>query len=145
MCCLKVDNCADFKEWVAALGAAWEALSPDAAAALFPPMLDFYETPFGPQVTSREQIRDIWLEVPATHRDVEFQFEVLAFDALTKLGIAHWRASFNRIPDGDRFKLDGIYKVIYNQKGEVSEFRQWYNAVGQTASNPSQLRSGRLA
>ena len=124
---LPVHNATQFGSWVSALGQAWVDCNPDAAANLFPLELDFHETPFGPNVKTREQIRELWMEVPVAHKNIEFRSETITFDITTRTGIAHWSAKFERIPSGKIAELDGIYKVVFNAKGEVVEFRQWYN------------------
>ena len=130
---ISVHNLTHFANWVRALGQAWIDRDPEAASGLFPLTLDFHETPFGPHVRTREQIRELWKEVPSAHKNVEFNSEVIFYDEARRIGIAHWWAKFERVLSGATAELDGIYKVVFNSSGEVAEFRQWYNTRSSSA------------
>jgi hypothetical protein len=115
-----------FQDWMAALGAAWEARDPDAAAALFTEDVRYHETPFDEPMVGVEAVRAYWAEVPEGQRDVHFGFEVLATTA--NGGLARWQASFERIPaNGSRRELDGVVMVELDGSGRCTLLREWWH------------------
>jgi limonene-1,2-epoxide hydrolase len=115
-----------FKQWLDALGHAWEGRDPDAAARLFTENATYQETPFEEPMRGQAAIRAYWEEVPRGQDQVKFACEVLAFDGQGE-GIAHWRASFARVPSGVRVELDGILVVQLDESGLCTEFREWWH------------------
>jgi hypothetical protein len=115
-----------FRDWMAALGAAWEARDPDAAAALFAEGVHYHETPFDPPLVGLDAVRAYWAEVPEGQRDVRFGFEVLA--TTPHGGLARWWASFERIPaNGARRELDGVVLVELDGGGRCTLLREWWH------------------
>ncbi len=115
-----------FHDWMAALGAAWEARDPAAAAALFAEDVRYHETPFDEPMVGVEAVRAYWAEVPERQRDVRFGFEVLA--TTPKGGLARWQAWFERIAaDGTRRELDGVVMVELGDDGRCSLLREWWH------------------
>ena len=116
----------DFQAWLHRLACAWEHGDVEAAVSLFSSVEAYYETPFCAPVNSREEIRELWLEVPQTQNDISVQTSIISFQ--NNVGLAHWRAQFIRIPSRQRATLDGIYKVTFEDRGNCIEFRQWWNS-----------------
>jgi len=116
-------NRTSFTSWLDSLGKAWMSLNPKGAAAICAEDVDWHEGPFDKPVKSREEVEKIWADVPESHKDVEFQYEILSVD--NDLGIARWWASFTRVKTNERVTLDGIYKVRLNDSGLCKEFHQW--------------------
>ncbi len=53
------------------------------------------------------------------------RLEPLAF--AEDLGIAHWWASFLRIPSGKRVHLDGVLAATFDAEGKCRLFREWWH------------------
>ncbi len=115
-----------FHDWMAALGAAWEARDPDAAAALFTEDVRYHENPFDEPMVGVEAVRAYWAEVPERQRDVRFGFEVLA--ATPKGRLARWQTSYEPIPaNGTRRELDGVVMVELDGDGRCTLLREWWH------------------
>jgi len=114
-----------FKAWLDAYKRAWETRDPGAAEVLFSEQAVYLETPFGDPMRGRETIRAYWEHVPRTQDDVHFHYEVLAVAG--EAGIAHWWASFVRVPSGKRVHLDGIAAVTFDGDGKCQRFREWWH------------------
>jgi hypothetical protein len=115
-----------FRDWMAALGAAWEARDPAAAAALFAEGIRYHETPFDPPMVGLDAVHAYWAEVPEAQKDVRFGFEVLA--STPGGGVARWWASFERIPPtGARRELDGVVLVELDRGGRCTLLREWWH------------------
>jgi ketosteroid isomerase-like protein len=113
-----------FRRWFDALGKAWTNQDPKAAADICTNDVVYYETPFGDPLRSKTEVEQVWKDVPRSQKDIDFNYEVLTING--DLGIAHWRASFTRIPSGIKVTLDGIFTVKLNKNGLCKEFRQWW-------------------
>jgi hypothetical protein len=116
----------DFKKWLDAYGAAWEAGDPKAAVNLFGEAAEYYETPFDEPMVGRVAIETYWREgAGEAQREVRFQYEALAM--VGNQGLARWQASFVRIPSGSKVKLDGFLSAEFDADGKCSVFREWWH------------------
>jgi hypothetical protein len=113
-----------FKSWLNALGQAWITRDPKAAANICAENVLYFETPFDKPLTSKKEIEEIWLEVPNSQKDIEFNYEIVSVNQ--EIGVAKWRASFTRLPLGIRDTLDGIYIAKLDNDGLCKEFHQWW-------------------
>jgi uncharacterized protein (TIGR02246 family) len=116
---------AAFERWLTAYGCAWEARDPDAAAALYAEDGTYQVTPFVEPLRGRQAILEYWREVARTEEKIRFGCEILA--VTTECGIAHWWASFVRVPPGLPTKLDGVFLIALNSSGLCSSLREWWH------------------
>ena len=115
-----------FEVWMQAYGRAWEAGDPDAVTALFSADAAYHETPFDEPMTGSEAIRRYWSEgADQAQRNVRFGFVVLGVSAET--GLAHWWASFERVPSGVQVELDGVLQAEFDGAGRCRRFREWWH------------------
>lgn len=114
-----------FKSWLDAYGRAWETRDPQAAADLFTEDATYQETPFAEPMRGRSAILAYWSHVPRTQDHIRFGYEILA--VTNDVGVAHWWASFVRIPSQVQVKLDGIFVVSLDAENRCKEFREWWH------------------
>ncbi len=111
--------------WLKNLKDAWETKNPQAAIDLCSENVQWYETPFGEPLRTKKEIFDEWQTVPTDQKNIVVSYEIIII--ADTFGIAHWSATFTRIPSGEKAHLDGIYKVSLDDKNLCTEFHQWYN------------------
>jgi hypothetical protein len=116
---------AEFRRWLEAYGRAWEARDPQAAAEHFAQDGTYQVTPFVEPLRGRQAILEYWAEVARTEQDIQFEFEILGVTPVS--GIAHWRASFLRVPPGQKTKLDGIFVISLDAAGCCTSLREWWH------------------
>ena len=114
----------EFKVWLDAYGHAWETRDATAAADLFSDDAAYHETPFIEPMRGRAEITSYWSHVERTQEQVRFRYEILAIER--EQGIAHWRASFTRCPEGTRINLDGIFLITLNAERKCTVLREWW-------------------
>jgi nuclear transport factor 2 (NTF2) superfamily protein len=112
------------ERWLDAYGRAWETMDPDAAIALFTEDASYQETPYDDPMRGSDQIRAYWAGVPEAQRDIRFEHEILA--VVGNRGIAHWQASFTRVPSGADVTLDGIFVLDFDPDGRCETLREWW-------------------
>jgi ketosteroid isomerase-like protein len=114
---------AELTEWLQSYERAWEALDPDAAAALFTEDATYAWGPYEEPMRGRETIRARWTDVTSAQSDVQFGFETLGI--VDSGGVARWWCSFNV---GElKIELEGIFLLSLTDDGLCSEFREWFN------------------
>jgi hypothetical protein len=126
-----------FKSWLEAYDRAWETGDPQAAAALFTEDATYQETPFDAPMRGRDAIVAYWSDVPLRQEDIRFGYDILATTA--DQGIAHWWATFVRIPSGVRVKLDGVFAVTLDADNRCRTFREWWH---RQETGPTETPSG---
>lgn len=114
----------EFQSWLDAYGRAWETRDAETAAGLFADNASYFETPFVEPLRGRAEILAYWSHVAGTQEQIRFKYEVLAVAA--KQGIAHWWASFVRVPERTRVSLDGIFLITLNAEGRCETLREWW-------------------
>lgn len=114
----------EFQSWLDAYGRAWQACDANAAADLFTDNASYFETPFVEPLRGRAEILAYWSHVARTQEQIRFKNEILA--VTPQQGIAHWWASFVRVPEGTRVKLDGIFVITLNPEGRCETLREWW-------------------
>jgi hypothetical protein len=120
-----------FAAWLDQLGRVWETRDPQAVGALFSADALYQETPFDEPMRGRSAIVEYWSDVPKTQDHIRFSYEILAIGEET--GVAHWWASFVRLPAEARVKLDGICAVALDAEGRCTSFREWWHRQEQAA------------
>lgn len=115
-----------FKTWLELLGKAWREKNPTAAMNLCAENVIYYEEPFKEPFHGKQEVYDIWEEVPNFQKDIEFDYEILA--VTEAIGVAKWHATFTRLPSMEKAELEGIYSVKLNEDSLCTEFHQWWNS-----------------
>lgn len=110
--------------WLDAYGRVWERRDPDAVLELFADDAVYHETPFSPPLCGRDAIREYWRHVQRSQNQIRFSYESLTIDG--NRAVAHWSASFVRIPSGIKVKLDGIFLLTFNAEGRCQTLREWW-------------------
>lgn len=108
-----------FRQWLTALGDAWEAGDAGAAAALFTVGATLQPTPFAELVRGRRGIHEYFAELFSSGPRPSFSAQVLG--AGDTYGIAHWRVS-----SGDHV-MDGVFVCALDGRGRCTSFRQWWH------------------
>lgn len=114
-----------FRTWLDAYRDAWERRDPQAARELFSEQAVYVERPYQEPMRGRETIVEYWSHIPRTQDDVRVRLE--PFAVAGDLGIAHWWASFVRLPSGARVHLDGILAATFDDDGRCRLFREWWH------------------
>ncbi len=111
--------------WLRNYGKAWKEAAPQRASELFTEDCRYYETPFSKPEIGRDGVAKYWQAVPDSQSEVVFQHQVLAIQGQSV--IAHWSASFTRVPSGVHVKLDGVFALEFTDAGLCSSLREWWH------------------
>lgn len=114
-----------FRQWLEAYGPAWKSRDPQAAAELYTTDGTYRVTPFLEPLRGRQAVLEYWMEVSRTENEISFGYEILAITQ--RFGMAHWNASFVRMPPGLPTKLDGISVIALNAEGKCTLLREWWH------------------
>jgi hypothetical protein len=114
----------EFSSWLDAYGRAWESRDPVAAADLFSDNAAYHETPFVEPMRGRAEILAYWSHIERSQGRIRFGYEILAVSDSN--GIAHWWASFTRVPEATQVKLDGIFVITLNAEVQCTTLREWW-------------------
>ena len=113
------------KRWLEEYGRAWENRDPEAAAGLYAEHGSYQVTPFVEPLRGREAIRNYWVAVARTEKDIYFWYEILTQS--DRFGMAHWRASFEIVPQELKTRLDGIFLIQLDASGKCTALREWWH------------------
>jgi len=113
-----------FKNWLGKLMDIWTTKNPSGVLGLVAEKFIWYETPFDQLITTKELVQE-WQTV-LNQDEINVTYEILIIE--NNIGLAHWHATFTRLPSKAKAELDGIYKVTLDDNGKCTEFHQWYNS-----------------
>ena len=114
------------EQWLETLGRAWETSNADLAASLFDDAVVYRENPFDPPIQGHAAVRQYWLENLATQRKVRFEGKVLAVEGET--GVVNWKVEFERVPTGEKVRLDGVSLGRF-KSGKPVEWLEWWHKM----------------
>jgi hypothetical protein len=114
-----------FAAWMDGYGRAWEERDPQAAAMLYAGNGTYQVTPFVEPLVGRAAVLEYWTHVAETQENIQFGYEILA--VMPEHGIARWWASFVIVPQQLKTKLDGIFVIAIDEKGECLRLREWWH------------------
>ncbi len=110
--------------WLKTLGEAWVTKNPELIGSICAEDVKYYEHPFEEPRIGRQAVVGEWQNVPTSQKDITFDSDIIGITH--GIGIAHWRASFTRIPENKLDTLDGIFTVKLNELGLCTEFHMWW-------------------
>ncbi len=113
-----------FEDWLEWYKRAWEQRDAAAAAALFTEDGSYQESPFREPMRGPE-IADYWRRVAEEQRGIVFAYEIIAVEG--DVGVNRWQATFDHLPSGVHYVLDGIFVVRFAPTGRCSSFQEWWN------------------
>lgn len=116
---------AHFEQWMETYGRASAEDDPRTSANLFAENAAYYENPFEEPITGREAIFDYWNNGAQTLKDKESTFEILSVNGHS--GMARWQSKFTVIESRERFALDCLFVVEFNDEGLCQIFREWWH------------------
>jgi ketosteroid isomerase-like protein len=111
--------------WLTAYGQAWERRDAAAFGELFADDVRYHWTPFEEPKQGTGEVRDAFAAAVARQDRISFRFDVLTVDS--RVALAHWSCSFDRVGAGYRVRLDGIFQLEFNASGRCSVFREWWH------------------
>jgi hypothetical protein len=114
----------NLKNWLKTLGDAWTSKNPDLIGSICADDVKYYENPFEAPRVGRQAVISEWQNVPNSQRNITFNFDIIGIT--DGIGIAHWHASFTRIPEDKIDTLDGIFTIKLNENEMCTEFHMWW-------------------
>ncbi len=115
-----------FEDWLQNFDKAWEEKNPQAAADLFSYPVEYHETPFTPPYTTKEEIVQLWEEVPLSQKNITVKSNIILIQ--NDVCIAHWLAKFTRVKENKIAELDGVYYFKLNPQNLCYFFQMWWVA-----------------
>jgi hypothetical protein len=115
-------NISKYYIWLTAIKKSWEEKNFDVLSDVLADDLEYFESPFGPPLTSKNVVVEQWKKDLAAQSDIEFTYQVLA--AWEFHCIANWSVHFVR--DGKVVYLDGIFYFKLNEENKCKFFKQWW-------------------
>jgi hypothetical protein len=116
----------DFEKWLVSYGAAWQSGDAEAAIRLFADNAEYHENPFGDPMVGKDAIHRYWSDgAGESQKDVQFTYRAIA--VVERKGLAHWSASFIRVPSGNQVELDRFLMAEFDVSGKCIVFREWWH------------------
>ena len=112
--------------WLLSYGRAWQARDAIAFSELFSPDAIYHWTPFREPQLGRQAIASAVSAAFSRQCDIQFKSRLLA--GSSEPYVAHWSCEFTRVTSGRRVKVDGIFLLRFDDRGQCQEFREWWHS-----------------
>lgn len=119
----RLANMSLFESWIKKLKEIWESRSPQTVGELCADTFEWYEMPGDEPLVSLDALVDEW-NVILTQKNISFTYQIISF--LDGIGVAQWQASYTDQKSGKQAELDGIFKIVLDETGKCTVFRQWF-------------------
>ena len=114
----------DLQIWLDKLKNAWIEKDIDTVLSIFSQTKKYFEDPFSPPGINANDIKSFWGEIKSQNI-IRLEFIPLAIDG-NKV-IINWYLKCSDAADLQNvIELDGIYFILFNEKFECIEFKQWW-------------------
>jgi hypothetical protein len=114
-----------FAMWMKNMQDAWESKNPQLAADLCSSHnLKYYENIFQAPITTKEEVKKIWEDVPNDQDNIHFNYEIIG--TIENVNISRWNVTFYSKKNNQQFRMDGIFHVILDDQGLCTDFKQWW-------------------
>src|SRR5258708_32848319 len=108
--------------WLSELKDAWCNKEPERAVQLFSETEQYFERPFKPGTTQADY-QGYWKDI-VTLSDISFDYDIVAIDG--DKACVHWDNKFTVPAKEQRYHLDGMFVIEFNDRGKCRVFRQWW-------------------
>lgn len=113
-------------EWLRRYGDAWERKDVPGFAALFAPDASYHWTPFAAPQRGRAEIEAVVRAAVERQESIRFSAEVIPTSG--PAAYAHWRCELVRPDTGKTVRFDGIFRMVFDDAGLCTEFREWWHS-----------------
>lgn len=114
---------------------AWETRDAQRAAQLFTEDATYQVDAFSAPLEGREAIRRYWEEATRPHRDIRFQWELVARNGA--LYVVEWQVEFSRVDVDRRLELRGVM-FIELSGNKIFRFREYWLRRENSSFSPTQ-------
>ena len=101
---------------------AWETKNYKILSSMFPEKLTYFESPFLPPLTDKQQVVEQWQKDLEKQQHITFDYKILHEDAQECFG--NWCVSFERV--GVTIELDGVFHFKLDADNRCTYFKHWW-------------------
>ncbi|MCB9965546.1 MAG: hypothetical protein H6855_05650 [Rhodospirillales bacterium] len=109
------------EKWFSTMKEIWLSQDPDLIAEIISDTPEYYENPFEPPLTTKEDVVGVWQDIKSQKIDF-VKIDILY--QTDKVGMAMWK-----FKETDKPLHIGSYYLELDQHGKCSLFRQWWNSA----------------
>lgn len=109
--------------WTERFVSLWKNHDVESILDMFDETEQYYEGPFSEAVSSREDIKKLWVDI--VYQDIiDLSVDVIAMEG--SVVVMHWYLKYKDTREFSVYEMDGTYQVAFNDKGKCSYFKQWW-------------------
>lgn len=110
-------------KWCEELIEYWKKCNISKIIEIFSETVTYYEDPFSRPGKNHDEIREFWAEIDQQDiRTLTMEPVAIEFNR----AIIRWYLDYLNINTNERYVMDGIYQVDFNEKNKCINFIQWW-------------------
>ncbi len=113
----------DYKKFIKEFMDSWKKLDGEKTCELMADKLKYYENPIDEPLTSKKDVKPLWLVVPQNQKDILYKGKILFEDE--ESCIYHFTMQRTMVKTGKRQNIDGIFEIKLNNNNLLTYFKQW--------------------
>ena len=112
-----------YEKWVKNFMDSWKELDWERTLSLLAKDVAYYENPIDKPCRNFEEVTNLWNVVADNQKDIEYQFEIVAFNEETC--IVNWQMTRVMTQTNQKQEIDGIFQIALDENGLCRFFKQW--------------------
>lgn len=113
----------NYEKWVKNFMDSWKELDWKRTLSLLAKDVAYYENPIDRPCSNFEEVTNLWNVVADNQKDIEYQFEIVAFNEETC--IVNWQMTRVMTQINQKQEIDGIFQIALDENGLCKFFKQW--------------------
>ncbi len=113
----------DYQKWIKNFMDSWKKLDGEGTCELFANKLNYYENPIDPPLTTKEEVKKLWVVVPQNQKNISYKGKIVFADekhCFYQFTMQRTMTSNNKIQ-----LIDGVMEIKLNNKNLLTYFKQW--------------------
>ena len=112
-----------YEKWTKDFMDSWKDLDWKRTLELLAKDVAYYENPIDKPCSNFEEVTNLWNVVADNQKDIEYQFEIVAFNEETC--IVNWQMIRVMTKTNQKQEIDGIFQISLDENGLCKFFKQW--------------------
>lgn len=112
-----------YEKWTKDFMDSWKDLDWKRTLELLAKDVAYYENPIDKPCSNFEEVTNLWNVVADNQKDIEYQFEIVAFNEETC--IVNWQMTRVMTKTNQKQEIDGVFQISLDENGLCKFFKQW--------------------
>lgn len=113
----------NYETWTREFLESWKNLDWEKTLETLDKTVIYYENPIDEPCKDFEEVTALWNVVATNQRDIDYQFEIIAFDE--NFCMVNFQMTRTMTATNKKQWIDGVFQISLNSENKCTYFKQW--------------------